>query len=455
MRRTVTPRRVGIYLTGAAVIFALGTFFWISRYQSYMSDDFCVQVAARENSLLAYLTNAYETWNGRLLPSTVAYLMLPHRLLFAVANTIVLVGIVATVFRLALSRWPKSTLRDATLLVVLLGVFWFGTPVQDQTLMWRVGAFNYSWVLLLGLLFMVPYESWLTAGDDPPPRRHAFLLAVGMFFFGVMVGLSHEQMVAAIGWLGCCLLAYAVKTRRIKSVPLHLWSGAAGILLGLGVLLSAPGYRLRIGEEPAWVAADRMAVLKRFAWQAFEKDWAAGYMWLGLLLVLGLGVTMAAGMHGRKKGDLARPLAFFSAALIILLPLFFSAWSTTSRATFFSFALVVTGVLALMPMRENTVLDTLSEGSLVTLALFVALLLAADSGFEIRQTRVLENEVRWRRSMIVDSQAWGGNMVLPRIQAKTRRFQNFAELDTDPEHWRNRAMAEYYGMSSLRVEEEE
>jgi len=450
-RKRPATHTVATVIAAACGLFAVGVFFWISNYQSYTADDFGAMNTARGVSLVAYLGASYQVWNARL-SALASYLFLSNRQLFALVNTAALLGVVASMFRLGLRRWPRLSLRDMALSITILAVIWFGAPVQEQTLMWRSGAISYLWPLFFGLLFAIPYAAWFERSAESEGKRFMVWRAVGMLVFGIAVGMWHELIALALCWLGLWLLLCALKRHRLGRIPADLWAGALGLMLGLVALATAPGMHVRAGGEPAWAAADRMGVITRFVMQTFGVDWAAGYVWLVLLLALCLGVGGAVLERGRSWKLLAPSTAFFSAAALAVIPLFLVSWEASSRATFFSFALVVIGILALVPLSDKTVIGTLSQGSLVVLTLAVALLLAGDSGFEVRQTLEMEKMVRWVRSA-PEQQTPTGDVVLRRVPANTRRFQSFTELSTDPNHWSNRGMAEYYGWSSVRVEE--
>ena len=442
--------RWGLVLAGILTAFAFAAFVWMSRSQSYVADDFSMQLGARTSALGDYLLRMYRGLNGRVVPTFYAYVFLPRPRLFAVLNGVCLFGSVLMIIRLGLDRWPRLKSHDALLALAVLGTFWFGAPHPQQTLMWRVGAFNYLWVLFPMLLFALPYRVWLSDSVSQQPWKSTLVRSALMFLAGLFVGLMHAQAIVLLGWLGLWLLVYVIRRRMIAQVPAWLYTGSIGFLIGAATLLTAPGNQARMNTR-ALTAAQHLDTLRSLLSQAFINDWAGTYPWLGLILLLGLGVTALRQQSGSRVSGAA---AWFTGAALLLVPLYWSAWATNSRATFFSFAALLIALLCLIPAsRHVPVYKALTASSAVLGCLLIATLLATDALLEIQATREMERYHHSRTSVLLSAQGTEQDIVLDPIPFEGRRFQMIGEISADPDHWYNKDVASYYGVASVRLKE--
>jgi len=365
---------------------------------------------------------------------------------------------VLVTFRLGAGHWPRRDARDLLATMIVFAALWFGSPQADETLMWRVGAFNYSWVLLPSLVVLVPFRSWYSEWYEGRRIQSSVPWAIVLFVAGVIAGLSQEQTAAAAATVVSFFFVAVILRRLLRDIPVQLYTAAAGLYGGLAVLVTAPGSYQRLALEPQWAAEQRFDVFKNYLVQSFDVGWRGAFPWLLLIIVLGLTVAprLSARAAARRAIHPLLPVAAFAVAgLVVLLPLYRTAWSTGTRATFATFGFVLVAAVFFMCGRPGrSVIEAIDIRGLMLLALIVAGCLVVDAAAEYRATVAVESVVKWRETLIRDvADSGGGEVTLPPLTLSPRRLQFVSDFSGDPTHWSNTAAAEYYGVDSIKVEE--
>lgn len=154
------------------------------------------------------------------------------------------VGFFFIAFGVAFGRWPRPTVRDAQMLLVLLALIWLASPIPGIMFVYRPFATNYVYAFALTLLFILPFRIAVDRGLAP--RRW---LVPAMFILGWLAGMGNEHTgptagVAAVG----LVYLYWHQHRRV-----HAWmvTGVAGIAIGYPMLYFAPGQKKRYGQLAA------------------------------------------------------------------------------------------------------------------------------------------------------------------------------------------------------------
>jgi hypothetical protein len=160
------------------------------------------------------------------------------RWIHLVLTPLVQLALPALAFAVAFARWPRATLRDLQLLLVIQTLIWITTPIPGIVYFYRPFATNYLWAFALMLLLVAPFR--IALAQPETPRR--LWLVVPMFVLGWCAGMGNEHTgptaMLAIG----AFVAYAWRKGRLRA---WMIAGALGIYIGYPMLFFAPGQALR------------------------------------------------------------------------------------------------------------------------------------------------------------------------------------------------------------------
>lgn len=153
-------------------------------------------------------------------------------------SPLVQLALLPLAFAITFARWPRATLRDLQLLLVLQLLIWLVVPDPGVIYFYRPFTTNYLWAFAIMLALFVPYRLALARSDDKP----RLWLAPVMLVLGWCAGMGNEHtgptaMLAMAGFL-----YYAWRKRRLR---LWMVAGALGLFIGYPMLFFAPGQALR------------------------------------------------------------------------------------------------------------------------------------------------------------------------------------------------------------------
>lgn len=158
-----------------------------------------------------------------------------HLILTPLVQVVVLV----VAFAIAFARWPRPTLRDLQLLLVIQVLIWIVIPIPGIIYFYRPFATNYLWAFGITLALFVPYRLALARGTATP---HRWWAVVPMLVLGWTAGMCNEHTGPAAMVAIAIFVAVAGKRRQLRAWML---AGAAGLYVGYPMLFFAPGQALR------------------------------------------------------------------------------------------------------------------------------------------------------------------------------------------------------------------
>jgi hypothetical protein len=141
-------------------------------------------------------------------------------------------------FALGFGRWPRATLRDLQLLLILQVMIWLIAPAPGLLYFYRPFCTNYLWAFTTTIALFVPYRMAL-ARSTAPSR---WWLAPIVFVVGWAAGMSNEHTGPTAMVAIACFVVWAYKTKRLRAWML---AGMAGLYIGYPMLFFAPGQSLR------------------------------------------------------------------------------------------------------------------------------------------------------------------------------------------------------------------
>lgn len=206
----------------------------------YIADDFTFAYAFDTGlrlqslpQLIQSLAFHYMEWTGRVVVKFFAqgFTMFP-KIIFNLFNAAAYLALGLVIYRLARGR--RSGRYDILAFLLIEAALWEISPAFGQTNLWMCGACNYLWATLGCLAFLLPWRYYLQK-----PFASGRKTAVGMAVAGLFAGWLSENTSA--GMLVCLVLCIGFLLVQKKRVPLWMYTGFVGALLGFVILIAAPG----------------------------------------------------------------------------------------------------------------------------------------------------------------------------------------------------------------------
>ena len=404
----------------------------------YVEDDFVYmfQLVTKERlrsvwDIFPSMAIHAERVNGRLVCHGLDQLfLLWPKAVFNVANAFVTAGIVYAMYRLSLGKGE----RGAVLLATLALAVWRFVPAFGQTFLWQTGAFNYSWAVLWGLLFVRPFAVRFLYDEKPLGtlwERIVFpVLAVPMGSYTEITSLVSLLMAAAFLLLG----------RAVKKQSLRTW-------LWIPVAMGAAGYALLLmcpAELAVKMGGARLDLLLENFTNATLMLKKYGSVLLGVWAA-----AMALAVFAGCRRERVWGSAVFAAGAVAA-NYMMSAGSYYPERCFCTTAiLLVLAIAVLVPElagRGHAALCAVAAAVLVTSAFFPLV----EGVHDIWTTHVAVT----MRQQSIEAQKEAGetDLLVPRVTAKTQycAFWGLWDISNQTDFWVNRNVAAYYGVNSIR-----
>lgn len=434
----------------ALIALALLAFFSLNLLTRVMRDDYAYtfnfvtkERIASFGDIFQSLGIHYTNVNGRLPTHFFAHLFLwLGKGAFNVVNTAAFAGAVTLVYYHGLGA--LRPFRPYVWLAVFLGL-WILTPAFGESFLWVTGASNYLYGMMLILLYLIPYRRLLESDLGAAPRQPV-LAALLALAGGVLAGWTNENTACALCFLVLCLNA----ARRIekKRVPLWCWTGLIGCVVGLLLMLLAPGERGRLegvggmggARDILWRAGSVTVRLLKYLWPGI-------LAWLALLIVslrcspsrsnhlLASGVVLLAGL-GAVYAMAFSPMIpdrVWSGPLLFFLISALMLWRAAGEPHFQSVRL------------RLCVVSLCAALSLACYAAAAPKLAATAAAFDAREAEA-----------VAQLSAGTRELTLPPVYGNGNRFDAAevpCDITADSNHWLNTSLARWLGAGSVTASE--
>lgn len=170
--------------------------------------------------------------------TTLLYTPGPYHVIF---TPLLELGLFLVLTAITLGRRPsfKST-DDALVFVTVTALFAICTPQFGPMLFYRPFTGNYTFGLVLNLLWFVPYRFHMTES-----RGYRIWWAPLLLVLGVAAGMCNEHTGPAFIGLGALAIVWSV--RRGDRIQPWMIAGLIGLIAGYVLLMIAPGHDARYG----------------------------------------------------------------------------------------------------------------------------------------------------------------------------------------------------------------
>ena len=158
-----------------------------------------------------------------------------------IVTPILELGLFLLLTTIALGRRPSiHSANDALAFITVTAIFALCTPQLGPMLFYRPFTGNYTFGLVLNLLWLVPYRF-----HAAEPRGYRIWWAPLLLVLGVAAGMCNEHTGPAFIGLGVLAILWSV--RRGDRIPPWMIAGLLGLLAGYILLMVAPGHDARYG----------------------------------------------------------------------------------------------------------------------------------------------------------------------------------------------------------------
>ncbi len=434
----------------------------------YMSDDLWYDIGVLKSpaELLQGSVNAYMTWTGRNVADFLLRLSFcMPKWLFNIINSALFITLTLLIY----ANIDRRKKNDVTVYGYVMLFMWLYAVSFDQTILWVSGACNYLWTANIIMAFVTVYRVKMcglkpspsdgsspggaNTGDRISKSAAGYLPAVGMFFLGLLAGWGNENTSggAFLIALTFTLIARYAGSRESGKSKLPLWSvtGLIGSVIGMIIMVTAPGVRVRASERLAEEnQTGMMAILGRLL-----KINDAVTANLSILLCITIVLIIYLKLKGKTFSEL-KDICIYLCASVITAYVLILTTVPMDRALFGAgLFLIIACIQAIMLIPEDdTIVTTAKYGFLVIMALsfFVQYLSSAADLYRI------ERELNERDEIVAQFKGEGNlNATLPRLRPDwdnryTYIYSNGNDVDEEEGSYGNSIYAEYYGLKSVR-----
>ncbi|MBQ2634121.1 MAG: hypothetical protein IJF88_06045 [Oscillospiraceae bacterium] len=444
------------------VALALTAFALLNAQTSLMRDDYAYAVNFLTKAPIRSFGDIFESLgihyqrvNGRLPVHFLAHLFLwLGKEAFHILNPLAFGGLVTLICYHACGSLRQ--IRPG-LWLSAFGGLWLLTPAFGESFLWLTGAANYLYGVGLILLYLIPFRR-LEEGRALP--RHPVPAALAALAGGVLAGWTNENTACALIGLIALLIVRRALTKQ--PLPLWVWTGLLGCVIGLGLMLLAPGELNRLDSAGGFGGPG--GLLRRalgLTWRLLRAFWPGLLAWLALLLAF-------LRRPERDLGRLAMPLGWLLAGLAAAYAMAFSPEIPdrvlSGPLVFFLIsALSLWRALDWKADARPALWQTLDRkpGARPALGLALGLLCAGSLLFSLARTlpklQATAGAFAAREREAAAQLAQGETqLALPAVHGSGSRFdpaEPEGDLSPDPAHWSNVALARYLGATEVTLRE--
>ena len=230
-------------------------FFLLNRHVPLFADDYCRwHDGFSLHHVWSSTVSEYFGWTGRFPVMFLSYSFLSSGKIGIVLHDIFNAVALGAVCYLAVatSGCTKSFWCRACLIVCFVFLLWFMPSVFGEVVLWKTGAVQYFWGMVVATACLVPAIRFAVWDDETVMSPAVKPLYVVLAFLG---GAWLENLVPAVAVVWFTLLLSAFLRGR-KPIPLELIIGFICWIVGAAVLIAAPGnyerFELVAAELSVW-----------------------------------------------------------------------------------------------------------------------------------------------------------------------------------------------------------
>ncbi len=386
------------------------------------------------------------TWGGRVVAQSLAmfFLWMPREL-FAIAIGLVTVLLVFLIHWIARGKVTKDIPAEELLLIAFC--LWALEPHFVGVFVWLDGSCNYLWAMVFLLAFLLPYvRQYLHGEADYGPW-----MAPSMFALGLLAGNGNENTLCWIGLFGVFYLFYLYTLGELTT---WMVAGFAGLSIGYGLLMLAPGNFARMESS------GETFELFRFYHKAIAALWfyalLSSYFYFYLLKAYRKRKQFHAFSYGRKYLRLAA--WFWGNSVLFALIMYFSP-EFPLRSLFPSTIFCLTAVFIVHQLERKTGIRLTPKGVSKNLKRLAVVYFAATFGVTLWWYVA---NYQWFQGWEMKARAMAGRGEILEITERppyegmkwnglTGMHIYNVGITENIDDWANVAMARFYNIGGVRM----
>ncbi|MBC3796735.1 DUF3329 domain-containing protein [Acetobacterium tundrae] len=440
--REITSR-TNIIIFGVILIFTFCYMLFLNIKTPLIADDYVYKFIAGTSTpinsfgdIVQSLILFYLSWGGRLVAELFNRLfMLWGKEVFNVSNSLCYIVFVLTVYFLAVGR--KISAFKLLLVTILV---WFFTPVFGQTVIWLTGSCNYLWCGTLIVLALLPFRFYEEKQTALLKSKWLAVVLIPLFF---MSGITNENSAGAM-ILIMILFSLLFYKRKIK-IPYFAWTGIIFSMISFLCMIFAPGNGMRTTNEAPIAEVTQMVgsnpIITKFSYFAYNL--------YDLMPLLILAVIAGLLLYKKKDRNILMVFGIFIIAAAAAMFVMLAPPKFPPRAMFGLSAMISIAIVYAVDQLE------IKWNHQLILIPFTAVLLyyVMSLGYVGIDAITVFKESETRIEIINENKA-EDVIAVPGITPLTDHngMYGLKDVQMDPNHWVNRALADYYGVKNIVLE---
>jgi hypothetical protein len=477
-------RRHSLYaLLVIALLCALLAFAYVGHFTRYMADDYCLAAELHELGFARTQMRLYTGWTGRYsysflisLAEMIGTATVPVGPLLGVACW--LAAAIWSLYQIAfIARWSRRLLFSCVIGELIVFAMLNGADNIVQSFYWQGGLVNYVAPLILLTVYVGIVSYAIRKQVQGGAALWLAVLCAGVTFFAG--GFTEAYGFLQAGALLLALLAcykFASDSFRRLATPLIV-AGLVGAVIAICIVVFAPGNKFRVSHFAPRPNLIKVTMLSLYYAAGFivYKIYLSPLTTLLLVLLparLGWDVHKAGSsqLKGRKTGGLLfliPVVGFFLIFICFATGVYGTSGALPERARFipqFVFVciavcwgyLVGAALIKWLSLRERKLSRLRIPGSIaVTVFMFMAPLLATWRIMKL-VPRAEASASIWDQTDrdIRAARAQGSmNLTVPAVDDVETRLgarRTELQLEHDVENWKNKCVARYYQIASIK-----
>lgn len=380
--------------------------------------------------------NHYFAWGGRNIVHGIAQIFLSFdKSLFNIINTLAYLALTLLIYVHATYNGGKSIKISYFIYIHIL--IWYFLPDYAESQLWLTGSSNYLWGSLIQLAFLLPFR--IRFEREPQLNNKKFIMSILIFPAGIIAAWTNENTGAALVLM---LIMYIIYHKVKKQMlPAWVYTGAIGSVIGLVIMVIAPGNYVR-------ATYFNNSEFFLFRWvKNFVVYSVQGIKYLSIILLLiGICYILNKYVLGRKLPlKIIAKLIFYSfGGLISIYSMVISPGDFPDRSW--------SGIIYYMIIAFGVVYSYLDFNCIAIRRIMqitvVCLMLSFITSYRTNHTEINNLYQQWvERENYIESQKEKGYMEVqvPRIYSSSK----YALYEFDISFVENESIARYYGVDSI------
>ena len=469
----------------AAFLGAFLAFAYLGHFARYMADDYCLVAAVHSIGFVKAQVALYMTWTGRFSDNflmSLAQLIGPATVPIGplLGITCWLVAAVWALYQMAfIAQWPRPLLTSWVIACLIIFVMLNSANNIAQSFYWQEGLINYASPLIL----LTTYVGIISYGIGRTVQKRTALWLVALSATVTFVAGGFTEAFALLqtsGLLLALIACYMSSDSLKRAARPFIIAGLAGSLIALPIVVLAPGNSARRGFFPPPPNLFTLTKLSLY-FALHSVAYTVYYSPLTTLLLVLLPTVLGSYLHQAGSGNkqeldirkkfrllfLYLPIGAFLLVTSCFVPAVYGTSNDLpGRAHVIpQFILVCAtiywGYLAGVALSDRFSVCRRRSGLLAALIVVVVLALSVTL-VAIRRTlslvpRARESAAIWDQTdqEIRAARAQGIlDLTVPAVDdVETRLGATHTELNLehDPQNWKNKCAAVYYGVNSIKA----